>query len=218
MPEAGTPGDGPARARPATGGRVRRLLGGRANALRRPVDRTRRRWHIAFVLSFLIALSCGVAVATAVHDAEDRTAREAARHRHRIEATTVGAAEHTVSDRSGTASGTVAPAVWQYPAAQRHTGTVSVPPGTPPGRTVTVWVDDAGMEAKPPASRAQRVFTAAVAGAGSFGVLVLASGATVRLRLLLADARSLAGWEHEWEAVEPRWSGRLRREQGPGDD
>ncbi|WP_405833378.1 hypothetical protein [Streptomyces sp. NBC_00105] len=218
MSEAGTPGDGPTRSRPATADRVRRLFGGRPNELRRPVDRTRRRWNIAFVLSFLVALSCGVVVTTAVWDAESRTAREAARHRHRIEATTVGAVERAVSNRSGGTSRTVAPAVWEYPAAHQHSDTISVPFGTPAGRTVTIWVDDEGLEAQAPSAEAQRVLTAAVAGLGSFSLLALATGAVVRLRLLHVETRSLAQWEHEWEAVEPRWSGRLPREQGPGDD
>ncbi|MFF5486364.1 hypothetical protein ACFY7Y_26425 [Streptomyces virginiae] len=218
MSEPGTPGDGPTRSRPATADRVRRLFGGRPNELRRPADRTRRRWNIAFVLSFLIALSCGVVVTTAVWDAESRTAREAARHRHRIEATTVGAVGRAVSNRSGGTSRTVAPAVWEYPAAHRHSDTISVPFGTPAGRTVTIWVDDAGREAQAPSAEARRVLTAAVAGVGSFTLLALATGAVVRLRLLLVETRSLAQWEHEWEAVEPRWSGRLRREKGPGDD
>lgn len=218
MSEAGTPGDGPTRSRPARAGRVRRLFDGRPNELRRPVDRTRRRWSVVFVLSFLIALFCGGVVTTAVWDSESRTARETARHRHQIEATTVGSAERAVSNRSGGTSRVVAPAVWEYPAAHQHSDTVSVPLGTPAGRTVTIWVDDAGTEAQAPSSEAQRAFTAAAAGVGALGLLVLASGAVVRLRLLLVETRTLAQWEHEWDAVEPRWSGRLRREQGPGDD
>ncbi|MFD7915987.1 hypothetical protein ACFV30_35660 [Streptomyces sp. NPDC059752] len=218
MSEAGTPGDGPTRSRPATAGRVRRLFGGRPSELRRPVDRTRRRWNAAFALSFLIALSCGVVVTTAVWGAESRTAREAARHRHQIEATTVGAVERAVSGRSGGTSRTVAPAIWEYPAAHQHSARISVPFGTPAGRTVTIWVDDAGREAQKPSSEAQRALTATAAGVGSFSLLALAAGTAVRLRLLLVETRSLAQWEYEWEAVEPRWSGRLRREQGPGDD
>ncbi|CAM5458917.1 hypothetical protein GCM10010343_39030 [Streptomyces avidinii] len=218
MSEVGTPGDGPTRSRPARAGRVRRLFDGRPNELRRPVDRTRRRWSVIVVLSFLIALLCGVVVTTAVWDSESRTARETARHRHRIEATTVGSAERAVSSRSSGNLRVVAPAVWEYPAAHQHSGTISVPLGTPAGRPVTIWVDDAGTEAQAPSSEAQRALTAAAAGAGAFGLLALASGAVIRLRLHLVETRSLAQWEHEWEAVEPRWSGRPRREQRPGDD
>ncbi|MFD8637453.1 hypothetical protein [Streptomyces sp. NPDC059656] len=217
MSEAGTPGNGPARSRPARAGRVRRLFGGRPNELRRSADRTRRRWNVAFVLSFLVPLSCGVVVTTAAWDAEGRTARVTARHRHRIEATTVGAVERAVSNRSAGASRTVAPAVWAYPAAHRHSDTISVPFGTPAGRTVTIWVDDAGRESQRPSSEAQPTLTAAAAGVGSFSMLALATGTVVRLRLFLVETRSLTQWEHEWEAVAPRWSGRLRREQGPGD-
>ncbi|WP_328965006.1 hypothetical protein [Streptomyces virginiae] len=197
---------------------MRRLFDGRPNELRRPVDRTRRRWNVVFVLSFLIALLCGVVVTTAVWESESRTARDTARHRHQIEATTVRSAERAVSNRSGGNSRVVAPAVWEYPAAHQHSGTVSVPLGTPAGRPVTLWVDDAGTEAQAPSSEARRAFTAAAAGVGALGLLVLASGAVVRLRLLLVETRTLAQWEHEWEAVEPRWSGRPRRERGPGDD
>lgn len=218
MSEAVTPGEGPPRSRPARVGRVRRLFDGRPNELCRPVDRTRRRWNVVFVLSFLIALLCGVVVTTAVWDSESRTAREAAGHRHRIEATTVGSAERGVSNRSGGTSRVVAPAVWEYPAAHQHSDTISVPFGTPADRTVAIWVDDAGREAQAPSPEAQRALTAAAAGAGAFALLALASGAAIRLRLHLVETRSLAQWEHEWEAVEPRWSGRPRRERGTGHD
>ncbi|MGW6940225.1 Rv1733c family protein [Streptomyces xanthophaeus] len=218
MSEAGPPGDGPTRSRPARAGRVRRLFDGRPNELRRPADRTRRRWNAVFALSFLIAVLCGVVVTTAVWDSESRTAGETARHRHQIEATTVGPAERAVSSRSGGNLRAVAPAVWEYPPAHQHAGTVPVPLGTSAGRPVTLWVDDAGTEAQAPSSEAQRALTAAAAGAGALGLLVLVSGAVVRLRLLLVETRTLAQWEDEWEAVEPRWSGRLRRGRGPGND
>ncbi|MFJ1566494.1 Rv1733c family protein [Streptomyces erythrochromogenes] len=206
------------RSRPARAGRVRRLFDGRPNELRRPVDRTRRRWNAVFVLSFLIALVCGGVVSTAVWDAESREARETARHRHQIAATTVGAAERAVTSRSGGTARVVAPAEWEYPAAHQHSDRVSVPFGTPAGRTVTIWVDDAGTEVQAPPPDGQRAFTAAAAGIGAFGLLALASGAAVRMRVRLVETRTLAEWEHEWEAVEPRWSGRPRRERGPGDD
>nr|WSX48491.1 hypothetical protein OG409_05745 [Streptomyces sp. NBC_00974] len=197
---------------------MRQLFDGPPNELRRPADRIRRRWNVVLALSFLIALICGIVVTTVVWDAGSRAARETARHRHQTEATTVGAAERAVSHRSGGTARVLAPAGWEYPAAQQHSGTVSVPPGTPAGRTVTIWVDDAGAEAPPPSSGAQRAYTAAVAGAGALSLFALASGALVSLRVRLVETRSLAQWEHEWEAVEPRWSGRPRRERGPGDD
>ncbi len=218
MSEACTPGDGPTRSRPARAGRVRRLFDGCPNELRRPADRTRRRWNAVFVLCLLIALFCGAFVMTAVWDAGSRADRETARHRHQVAATTVGTAERAVSSRSGGTARVLAPAEWEYPAAHQHSDKVSVPLGTPAGRSVTIWVDDAGTEVPAPYSGAQRAYVATAAGIGAFGLFALASGAVVRLRLRLAETRSLAQWEHEWEAVEPRWSGRPRRERGTGHD
>ncbi|WP_406186393.1 hypothetical protein [Streptomyces sp. NBC_01006] len=199
-------------------GPLRRLLGRRSNELRRAADRTRSRWLVAFAFSPFIAVLCAIAIGTAVWNTEVRAARAEALHLHQVSATTVGEADRALPARVNNAQMATAQAAWQYPASQRHTDTVLVPAGTAVGGTVTVWVDDSGRKAPAPRPYGELASTAVAAGAAAFGVLVLSAGGVVWLRLRRVEARSLAGWDREWDLVEPRWSGRLRREPGAEDD
>ncbi|MFE9803986.1 hypothetical protein ACFYP6_34985 [Streptomyces goshikiensis] len=199
-------------------GPLRRLLGRRSNELRRAADRTRSRWLVAFAFSPFIAVLCAIAIGTAVWNTEVRAARAEALHLHQVSATTVGEADRALPARVNNAQMATAQAAWQYPASQRHTETVLVPAGTAVGGTVTVWVDDSGRKAPAPRPNGELASTAVAAGAAAFGVLVLSAGGVVWLRLRRVEARSLAGWDREWDLVEPRWSGRLRREPGAEDD
>ncbi|MFJ7068473.1 hypothetical protein [Streptomyces sp. NPDC101115] len=171
------------------------------------------------LLILVIALVCGVVAAMSLWSAGARADRELAAHRHHVQATTTGPAKDPpAATRSGPTPRSVAPAVWEQPDDVRRSGTVPVPPRTPEGRKVTIWVDDAGAPAGPPGSAADRALTSlsggiavtAAAGAVGTGALVL-----VRRR---TEARRLAVWEQEWEQVEPVWSGRLRRGSAPGTD
>ncbi len=169
-------------------------------------------------LTPLLAAFGGVSTGSAVWEAESGAARAEAAHHHQVAATTVGEAVRTLPSRSGHAPQAVAQAVWEYPAGHRHTGSVTVPPGTPVGGKVTLRVDDQGAESWGPRTSGEIASGAVAAGAGAFGVIVLSAMGVVHVRLRLVEARSLARWEREWDLVEPRWSGRLRREPGAEDE
>lgn len=200
------------------GSRMRRPFERRPNPLQRAADRVRGRWLAASVLFVLVAVFCGVAVGIKVWDADSVTAQHEARHRHQVVATTVSKAEDRLPARFAGASEATARAVWEYPASLPHTDTIAVTPHTPVGRTVTLWVDDSGRISAAPPSRGERAVQAAAAGACAMGVVALSAGLVVRLRLRRVETRSLAQWDQEWERVEPRWSGRLRRDSGADDD
>ncbi|MEV0412891.1 hypothetical protein AB0I68_19345 [Streptomyces sp. NPDC050448] len=207
------------RQRRSPGGSAGRQHGrhGETNPLRRATDRTRSRWLFAFALSCVFAVACGVMVGLTVVDTGLRAGAEQARHRHLVEATTVGEAVRHTPTRGDGAPAT-ARAQWQFPPASRHSATLAVPPGTPVGHTVTLWVDDAGQAASAPRSESELVSDAVAAGAGSAGVITLLAAGVVFLRLRRVDARNLARWERDWERVEPGWSGRLRPGRESGDD
>ncbi|MCC0094070.1 hypothetical protein K7B10_04545 [Streptomyces flavotricini] len=124
---------------------------------------------------------------------EVRATRAEALHLHQVSAKTVGEADRALPAGVDDAQVATAQAAWQYPASQRHTDTVMVPPGTAVGGTVTVWVDDAGRKAPAPRPYGELASTAVAAGAPAFGVLVPSAGGVVRLRLRRVEARSLAG-------------------------
>ncbi|MGW7456286.1 Rv1733c family protein [Streptomyces sp. NPDC054797] len=197
--------------------RMKRDPGPGNTALRRPADRTRSRWLVALVLSWLAAVVCGVLAGLAVWDTDSRAAQERARHRHPITATAVSSAEPGTDSRSGGRAEAVAQVVWRYPATATHTGKISVPLQTRAGESVQVWVDDAGTVVAAPRSGGERGVSAAFAGVSVACVIALSAGAAVHLRLRLVEVRNLAQWERDWEVVEPLWSGRTRSEPGPDD-
>ncbi|WP_051786838.1 MULTISPECIES: hypothetical protein [Streptomyces] len=173
----------------------------------------------ALVLVLMIALICGAVAAGSLWAAGAKADRELAVHRHQVTATTTGPAkEPPVATRYGSKAQAVAPAVWEQPEHVRRSGTVHVPPRTPQGRAVTIWVDDAGAPARPPGSAADRALTSLSGGTAVTGVVGVTGAAVVFLVRRRTQGHRLAAWEREWEQVEPVWSGRLRRGSGAGDD
>ncbi|MFC8292043.1 hypothetical protein ACFUJ0_29190 [Streptomyces sp. NPDC057242] len=173
----------------------------------------------ALVLLLTIALVCGAAAAGALWKAGADADRERAAHRHRVTATTTGPAEDPpASTRYGTEPYALAPATWEHPGNARRSGTVQVPPRTPRGDAVVIWVDDRGTPVRAPVAAASRSLTAVSGGIAVAGAVgVTGAGALVLVRRR-AEGHRYDAWEREWERVEPVWSGRLRRDRGAGTD
>ncbi|MFI8320196.1 hypothetical protein [Streptomyces sp. NPDC085529] len=179
-------------------------------------DRGRR---VAVVVVLTIALICGAVATGSLWAFAARTDRARAAELHQVAATTTGPArESPVLSRSGTGTRAVASATWEYPDDVRRSGTVDVPPRTPQGRSVTVWVDDAGAPVRRQDDTADRWLTSVVGGIATAGAVGATGAAALALLRRRSDGRALAALEREWEQVEPVWSGRLRRESGPGAD
>ncbi|MFF6772436.1 hypothetical protein ACFY8W_02620 [Streptomyces sp. NPDC012637] len=175
--------------------------------------------HAALTVVLTIALVCGAVVAVVLWRAAADTDRAVAAHRHQVKATTTGPAkEPPLAARHGGKPQTVAPAVWEYPDDIRRSGTVPVPPRTPQGRGVTIWVDDDGTPAQPPGSAADRALVSLAGGIAVAGAAGAAGQGALSLVRRRAEGRVLGAWEREWEQVEPLWSGRLRRGNAPGAD
>ncbi|MEU9997509.1 hypothetical protein [Streptomyces sp. NPDC050848] len=182
-----------------------------------PLRRPARRTALVFVL--MIALICGAVTAGILWTAGAKADREIAAHRHQVTATTTGPSKDPpVAARYGTQPQAVAPAVWEQPEHVPRSGNIHVPPATPQGRTVTIWVDDAGVPVRPPGSAADRALTSLSGGMAAAGAVGVTGAAVVFLVRRGTDGHRLAAWEREWEQVEPVWSGRLNRGSGAGDD
>ncbi|MFD8971375.1 hypothetical protein [Streptomyces sp. NPDC059593] len=181
-----------------------------------PPRKPARRAALVFVL--MIALICGAVVAGSLWTAGAKADRERAVHSHQVTATTTGPAKAPpVATRFGSKSQAVAPAVWEQPEHVRRSGTINVPPQTPQGRALTIWVDDAGAPTRPPGGVADRAFTSLSGGMAAAGGVGVTGTAVVFLVRRRTEGHRLAAWEREWEQVEPVWSGRLRRGSGAGD-
>ncbi len=93
---------------------------------------------------------------------------------------------------------------WRAPDGAEHRGWIRVPPGTRAGSVVTVWAGPAGQLTRKPLTRSQAAIQATCTAATAvpcWGLLLLCAGALGR-RLL--DARRLAAWDADWEAVDRR--------------
>lgn len=104
---------------------------------------------------------------------------------------------------------TLVRAVWTAPDGVQRAGEVTVPSGTPSGRTVRMWVDASGRPAGQPLTAddvISRAVTLAVAAAAGVGAALLGSAAAVRWMFF---RRRVAAWDAEWRAAARGW-GSLR--------
>lgn len=93
---------------------------------------------------------------------------------------------------------------WRAPGGAERHGRIQVSPGTRAGTRVTVWAGRTGRLARPPMTPSQASVQATCTAAMTvpcWGMLLLCTGVLSR-RLL--DARRLAAWDADWEAVDPR--------------
>ncbi|MER5204213.1 hypothetical protein [Streptomyces sp. NPDC002825] len=176
-----------------------------------------RAGRAALVLVLAIALICGAVAAAILWRTGARADRETAAHRHRVQATTTARSQDPpVAIRPGVEPQAVAPAVWEYPDHVRRSGSVHVPPRTPQGRAVTIWVDDSGAPARPPDTTADLALSTVAGSTAVAGAAGLTATGVLALVRRSGEGRRLAAWEREWERVEPVWSGRLGRRSEPG--
>ncbi|MGW2177555.1 Rv1733c family protein [Streptomyces sp. NPDC001732] len=173
----------------------------------------------AVVLVLTIALICGAVAAGWLWSAGGWADRALVEHLHRVTATTTGPARELPDPAGhGVQPRAVAPAVWKYPEHVRRSGTVQVPPRTPRGRTVPIWVDATGAPVRPPDRGTERMLASLTAGTAAAGVVGAAGAGALVLVRRRTEGRALAALEREWEEVEPVWSGRLRWGSGSGTD
>jgi hypothetical protein len=95
---------------------------------------------------------------------------------------------------------------WAGPGGQQRVGKIPVPPGTPAGRTVEVWVDGSGRPTGAPLLRTEllkREISAAVLAPVVLAIVLFIVGLLVRL---VMNRRRLAAWETGWASIGPRWT------------
>jgi hypothetical protein len=102
------------------------------------------------------------------------------------------------------------PVHWTGGGGIEHTGVAQVHGPLRAGDRVTVWVDPGGHLVGSPVTADEVVLIAIVSGGlfliAAFTLLAATWCAVQRWTL----ARNCAGWEREWESIEPLWSGRQR--------
>jgi hypothetical protein len=102
------------------------------------------------------------------------------------------------------------PARWVAPNGHVRSGQIAVEVGMAAGRTVPIWVDDAGRPTDAPLTRrAVQARAATVAAVATLALVIILSFLAWAGRKLL-DRRRLAAWELAWAIVGPKWTKRFR--------
>jgi hypothetical protein len=100
------------------------------------------------------------------------------------------------------------PARWLAPDGSVRIGAVTAAAGGHSGDRIRIWVDRAGEVASQPASPitwAVLIITVTMGAALAWGAVLAAAQYGFRRRL---DRRRMAGWDSDWQRIEPLWSGR----------
>ena len=188
-------------------GRLWRELRPDRNPLRRPCDRAEAVLLAALLAAFLAAVPLAAIIGGGhAYDAGLRVQRAEQAARYPVPALVLAAAP----ERGHEGYKRPVPALWTAPDGIRRSGWIIAPPGTPPGRTVTLWVDAQGRPTGEPLQVADvigRAIAAAIAAAmiaAATAGSALACAAVLSRRALFR--RRLAAWDAEWRTVGPRWT------------
>jgi hypothetical protein len=179
----------------------------RDNPLRRHSDRAEA-WVVlaTWVLATAGAIAAGLASALVIEDVMARS-REEGREVSAVLLETAPAALRDVST-GATYTQVRAKVRWTDGEGTVHIDRASVRAGTDAGATATVWTDGNGhlipTPMGPTEAEARAVLTGVGAAVGG-GLVVLAGGRLVRLRI---ERRATELWAREWEQVGPRWGHR----------
>jgi hypothetical protein len=186
--------------------RLRRIMAGDDNPLRRHIDKLESAVVVSLVIAFLVAAP--LLTIFAVQTAGAAGARQLrAEHgwQQRPAVLTQSAAAGLVG-LDGEWDTSWVTARWTMPDGVPHRGLVAVGLSARAGQRLMLWVTPAGQLTHPPLTPAEvtsREVMAAITVPVGLAVLLSVTACGVRV---LANRRRMAGWTKAWEAIGPRWS------------
>jgi hypothetical protein len=186
--------------------RMRRMVVGDDNPLRRYVDRLECALTVSFVIAFLVAapLLAFVSVrAVAAGAAREQQAEQAWKQ---VPAVLTQSAAAGIVGLDGEWDTSWVTAEWTAPHGGRVTGMLPVELNARAGQHLMVWVSPTGDLTHPRLTSAEvvdREAIAAISAPAGLALLLWMAACVVRV---LANRRRMAGWTKAWEAVGPRWS------------
>jgi hypothetical protein len=182
--------------------------------LKRRSDRCQVIGRFVVALSFLLAPLLAVAAATATTVHLQAVAESEAAERSRTHAVLLedAPARTRASTDYGVHSSSTVPVRAEWPVADgtSREGTVLVPPRTPLGTAVPVWVNRQGNPTRAPLDRAGIPGSTAATGALALIGVPMATWTLYAFLCLALDAHRERRWAQDWAAVEPVWNSRLR--------
>ena len=185
-------------------------MGAWHNPLARRADRWQAGSTVLLITVWVLALPLAVALGFMVANDGVQAAETQAQDRTMVTATLLADARAaSVSSRGmPDLTVTVVPAEWTTPDGQQRSGPIEVVPGLHAGDQVNAWIDPAGTPVNPPISAADAIVAGAVIATGTWFALGLVLALVGQLIVMTLDRGRLDGWEREWAAVEPVWTGR----------
>jgi hypothetical protein len=173
----------------------------RRNALKRRIDVVEA-WVVlaGWVFALLGGVGAGLMAAGAVERAVERQRAET----RQVSAVTVEDAPGPSPARAASDHRVWAEVRWTAPDGSTQTDEARVPPRTPAGTPIPVWVNRSGDITAPPVSEGEAwlhtTMGGGLAGALASGVVLSAAWLT-RLSL---DRRRAAQWDAEWKRIDTR--------------
>jgi hypothetical protein len=180
------------------------------NPLARGTDRTEAAVVILMFSIWLLALPLAATAGSLYWQDVSALAADQLHTRTQTTATlTENAADFMYSASGNPISGQVlASARWVAPDGSERTGIINAAGGVGTGDAQQIWVDPKGHVTDAPLSGTAAAALLMLITAGAWLTLSVLLGAgwlTVRWRL---NRRRLDTWDHEWQRIEPGWSGR----------
>ncbi|WP_160161436.1 Rv1733c family protein [Embleya hyalina] len=185
--------------------RIRALLG--REPLYRRCDVVHLRSTLALTLLALILVP--LVVLAAVHAqarSGEATRNRQLAHKHQVSAVLLVKPPTVAEPGAETVSAGVR---WVAADGTAHTDDAPVPLGGEAGDTTRIWLDVEGRPTTPPPTHSAIVDNAITTGMLVLAASLLVTAGVFALERLLISRRRDHGWEREWAAVEPGWTGRI---------
>ncbi len=186
--------------------RLRRIVAGDDNPLRRCVDKFETAVVACMVIAFLVAAPLLAIFAAQVAASTGAREMRAESTWKPLTAVLTQSAGSGLIGLDGEWDTSWVTAKWTARNGTHHRGLVAVGLNARAGQRVTLYATPAGQLTPPPLTRSAVVEREAIAAiAIPVGLAVLLSITACGVRVL-ANRRRMASWAKEWEAIGPRWS------------
>jgi hypothetical protein len=186
--------------------RLRRIVVGDDNPLRRYVDRLESAVAASLVIAFLIvAPLLAIVCVQAVGSAAAREQRAESTWRS-VQAVLTQSAEAGQVGQDGVWGVSWVTAKWTAPDGAIVHGLLPVDLSARADQHLAIWVTATGKPAHPPLTNAEvldREVMTAIAVASALALVLSTTGWAVRAA---ANRRRMLGWTKAWEVIGPRWS------------
>ncbi len=186
--------------------RLRRIVAGDDNPLRRYVDKLETAVIAGLVIAFLVAgplLAVAAARTTGAAGLRDMRAESTWAQRTAVLTQSAGAG---LVGLDGEWDTSWVKAKWTAPDGAHRRGLVAVGLNARAGQRLTLWMTSAGELTPPRLTRGavvERQIIAAIMWPAGLAIVLSITACAVRV---LANRRRMADWARAWEAIGPRWS------------